>query len=806
MKWGFKITRKHMAAVVIGFFVGRAVCFEMNPLAAGFCSAVMAEGLGSVWLFLAMLAGIVSSLSFSGGITFTIYAFLFAVALKVYRGKIKRPLQNKDWISVSILTGFCLFVTQVFIWSICGRIADGGLASNLQGLSVTSIDTAEAMSLRYLWSNRKMTILAIVEALLEGVFAGSICHILLSGFSGAQWQKIKAGGDHRKLFIAGLVLFAIILYGLPGSMYATFAIAESLCYFMILWTAYAYGVMESTLVAALGGAVLAYQLSDFNVLGIVTIFGLVTGLMREMGRIGIFSGLAMAALAVSLLLPDTGLGTNSLKGLVTAGVIFLFMPRSLLHRQEKEEELSLELVQEQFGCTLREKVRDLAGGFFKLQNGLLSLKEPGLEFSNEDFSKMYLQMKENVCDQCEHKNTCYEADPNRTFRAAKSVFLALDRAGGLEKTDIPQEFADLCDNQESFMIGANLSYEKAKADQIVRQKMVESRKRLAHQVGDIALLMNEFSSEFLQETKRDESREMLLRIHMKLYQVDVGQVFICKRQQQPDLLYVVAKCRSGMIMTSSELAKHISAVYESSYCPSENCKAVVTKKYEVYPFLEEPVYYVIKGITRISMEKDKNGDNFSFLNLPDGRFVVMLSDGMGTGESAYRLSALLVELLEEFLEAGFAQDMALNLANSVMAMNMESTQFTTLDYLAVDLYCGKMRMVKIGASATFIKRGNQVEMIISTSLPAGVFSTMDYDAFEYPLQDGDLVVMVSDGVMDAVVVEEKEDYVKTLLESMKTNNPQTVADYIVEQIRQKAPMRVKDDMTVLAFTLWKKKI
>lgn len=257
-------------------------------------------------------------------------------------------------------------------------------------------------------------------------------------------------------------------------------------------------------------------------------------------------------------------------------------------------------------------------------------------------------------------------------------------------------------------------------------------------------------------------------------------------------------------MTAREMAAHISAVYHKHYRPAENCKAVITKDYEVYSFVEDPAFHVVKGIQRYAVEGRTNGDNFSYMNLEDGRFVAMLSDGMGTGKRAYDVSAALIELLEEFLEAGFDQELALKLANSVMALNFDNTAYATLDFFSMNLFTGVARLVKIGAAATFIKRGEQVETVVSTSLPAGVFSEMDCDAIELDMQDGDLVVMVSDGVMDAVIVEEKEEYIKDVLVHMDTSSPQMVAQELLSKIQEKGMSRIKDDMTVMVFSVWKK--
>ena len=54
-----------------------------------------------------------------------------------------------------------------------------------------------------------------------------------------------------------------------------------------------------------------------------------------------------------------------------------------------------------------------------------------------------------------------------------------------------------------------------------------------------------------------------------------------------------------------------------------------------------------KGCSQIS------GDSFSMMELPGGQKSAVLSDGMGAGEKAKKESQMVLDLLEELLEAGF---------------------------------------------------------------------------------------------------------------------------------------------------------
>ena len=114
-------------------------------------------------------------------------------------------------------------------------------------------------------------------------------------------------------------------------------------------------------------------------------------------------------------------------------------------------------------------------------------------------------------------------------------------------------------------------------------------------------------------------------------------------------------------------------------------------------------------------------------DLPGGRKGIALSDGMGSGEEAFRDSTMVVELLEDLLEAGFPVETAVQMMNTALVIGREEVKFCTLDVCLFDLYRGSCEFVKAGAAATFIKKKDKVEKIVSTTLPIGVIQNIEID-------------------------------------------------------------------------------
>ena len=190
------------------------------------------------------------------------------------------------------------------------------------------------------------------------------------------------------------------------------------------------------------------------------------------------------------------------------------------------------------------------------------------------------------------------------------------------------------------------------------------------------------------------------------------------------------------------------------------------------------------------------------MELPGGRQAVALSDGMGSGEEACRESTLVIELLEELLDAGFPEKTAIQMINTTLVMGREEIHYSTVDMTVFDLYTGECEIIKAGASSTFIKKKDMVEHLSSTSLPIGVMNSIEIDSVRRQLSDGDFIVMVTDGVLDALPVGEQDLLLETIIQGSAISNPKELAHYVLEQVLAWTGKEPADDMTVLAVGVW----
>ena len=189
-------------------------------------------------------------------------------------------------------------------------------------------------------------------------------------------------------------------------------------------------------------------------------------------------------------------------------------------------------------------------------------------------------------------------------------------------------------------------------------------------------------------------------------------------------------------------------------------------------------------------------------NCRGGKKAAALSDGMGAGETACKESTLVIELLEELLAAGFPEKAAVQMINTTLATGREEIHYSTVDLSVFDLYSGECEIVKAGASSTFIKKKDCVEHLSSTSLPIGVVHHIEIDSVRRKLEDGDFVIMVTDGILDALPVGEQDILLETIIQGSAIVNPKEMAHHILEQVLAWTGREPADDMTVIVVGMW----
>lgn len=192
-----------------------------------------------------------------------------------------------------------------------------------------------------------------------------------------------------------------------------------------------------------------------------------------------------------------------------------------------------------------------------------------------------------------------------------------------------------------------------------------------------------------------------------------------------------------------------------------------------------------------------SGDSAVTGPLSRGRFLLALSDGMGVGREAAVQSGETVKLLQQLLDAGFNTEVAVRTVNSVLLLRGPGDSFATVDLAVLDLTTGRAEFVKVGAAPSFLKRGNDVTLVKMPSVPVGIVTEIEVEPEFRNLRDGDIIVMVSDGILDVARDEaDKERWVLEHLGREQTADPEELAERLLARALDLTPAP-EDDLTVV---------
>lgn len=342
-------------------------------------------------------------------------------------------------------------------------------------------------------------------------------------------------------------------------------------------------------------------------------------------------------------------------------------------------------------------------------------------------------------------------------------------------------------------------------NEIWKNRMEESRGAIAMQLKEMANILKDCAATTYSFVNMGAQREKLIRLKLKNMGIIVKKIVVLNNRKGINEVNITLKAGNGKCVTIRQLEEAISKSFGKSYRLHKDVGSVVKHEYITYNLIEEPNYFIMYGVAKQGRDGSGiSGDNFSCVELKSGQTLLSVSDGMGHGLKAYKESEMVLTLLEELMESGFSEEASLRLINSVFMVDGRDVNPASLDMGIIDMYSGVCDFLKIGAASTFVKRGGWVEAIRSGSMPIGSDASVDIESTSKKLYDGDYIIMMSDGIVDAIEDADKERYISGILMDIEATNPTDMAKQIMDKIDRDNKNTVNDDMLVMVAGIWDK--
>lgn len=521
--------------------------------------------------------------------------------------------------------------------------------------------------------------------------------------------------------------------------------------------------------------------------------GLLAGAASRFGRIPTALCYLVVTALVSVTSPTARMLQISLAENLLACLIVLVLPARVVQfvqparegtaAQTSTERMALRMHMERFAQALREIGETTREVSRKLNSMHLC--------SVED---VWQHTLDTVCRKCPRRYRCWQSEFDQTMDAVNNCMLILRREGQLESGQIPAPLREVCRVPDELAAALTAGYVRYQAELGSRRKVSQIRGVVTDQFEGLAMLVEELSGRWESYCCRDSRLEEKAQSCLTAQGLDPGEI-CCSLDRENRLLMdceinPLKLPRLDKTALALEMGELLGRELELPQVRTVGGHAYLS-------WQERAVYTMDWGSSQLTETGSKiTGDAYRSLTTDTGRFVLILSDGMGTGGNAAVDSAMTSDLLRRLLEAGVGCDAALKIVNSALLLKSGEETLATADVAAVDLFTGRAEFYKAGAAPTFLVKNGRAGYVQSDSLPAGILEGAAFEKSSLTLREGDRLVLVSDGVTATGA-----DWVKSQLEAGASSSPQQLAESLAKTARERQQPGREDDITVLVAEL-----
>ncbi|MGL4362865.1 MAG: stage II sporulation protein E [Cellulosilyticaceae bacterium] len=648
----------------------------------------------------------------------------------------------------------------------------------------------------------------IATSILEALAGVGLCFIFHYGINVLKEQRRTP--LTTKETISMILIFACVLGGfldfyISVPLFKEIYFKDVLVFSVVAAVVYLGGTTLGVTIGMVISSILViidYVPAEYT--GVFGVSALMGGLFRPLGKVGVMIGIGIGQVIGFVIFNDGKIDMPLIGAFAVAFIISFIIPKSYFGMaywfQEKriEENEKEHLVRVQYLIT--ERLRHVVGGFEKLGKSFRSVQKPELEYTPKRLNAIIEETGEKLCEFCSMRNFCWKQDLKNTYAQAYEMIGVIEKQGFISKRDIPSMFSSHCLHAENFAYILSYKLDLLKQDIVWKNKFLENRSLVSEELSAIAETLKTLIQDIDQELYFNKEQEKNLKEMLIAQGIKVRDVMVLENNKKLHSIDVYTNSQESKI---SEIDICEQVIEKCVECP------VVLEKHECknkgchYVFSVKNTYQIISG-SAICAKEGISGDVHTCMELGDEQYLLALADGMGSGMLAYEESAAAMEMLEDFMESGFRKELAVKMINAALILKANDEIFSTMDITVIDRRTGVAEFLKAGASTSFILRDGEVITVRTSSLPVGIIKDVELEVKKVQLQSGDIIIMVTDGLLQSDTdVLGKEETFKHFIKEVQANDPQYLADCLMQKSKALLGVKERDDMTIVVARIWK---
>lgn len=755
---------RYLLPVVLAFLISRASLVDkLTPFGIAFITAYILAGKFNMYMLASSILGILSIHGLAG----MDYIITLAILTIIYR--FVEKLRQYSLIVSAIITS-CIFAAFMSLYGMLFK---------------------EFLFYDFLIIGFE----ALIVFTLTYIFSYTI---------DAKFQRLGANERLISIFIT----LALVLSGFNELNIYGISIKNLIGIVIILYTAYKKGAFVGSAVGITLGIISYVSQPQMPfILSIYGLAGLLAGIFKEQGKIGSILGFVLGNGIISFYINGYGISFINLRELILSILIFTLSYKAMDKLLSGYiEDIAVNRKEKAYSLKKDEMIVNKLNEISEVFNEIGETFRKSVEENNINVKEVYGMIDiaaNNVCANCAMRNFCWGKRFYTTYNSMFKITSLLEEKAPITKDTLPKAIQDYCIKKEDVVKELKVQYEMLKLNNMWKDRIIQNRLLVSEQLEGVSNIIKDMVKDIYINPVFKEDVEEILYNDLRKNKIDVVDVIVAELYKDNIEVYLEVENVYADRNREKDMVKIVS---ESLGMPMKLEKNIDREKKEkhIFKLIKSNRYSALTEVASKANSKNNiSGDSFTFGEGHNIHFAA-ISDGMGIGKKASKESNMAINLLEKFLEAKFDKELALKTINSILMLKSNDEMCTTLDISMIDLYSGKLQLIKTGAPATFIKKKDRVEVINSQSLPVGILEDVDFNIYEEYLEDGDIIIMMSDGVLEAnAKVDNTERWIKDLIAGIGSLNPKTIAEEIIKVASELTDDENRDDMTVLVTKVWK---
>ena len=570
--------------------------------------------------------------------------------------------------------------------------------------------------------------------------------------------------------------------------------------YLIMVVALTGGVTAATSAGVLTG--IFYSFSHLNVMPLVgnyALAGLIAGNFKKQNKLGVSLGFLVSNLIYVIFLIEPGYIIALVKESLLASLFLFLTPKNMISYFDifdEQTDLNYTLEDRKLNSFINQRIKRFSHLFNELSAAFAEVT-PVKEKEEENIGVFLDLITDKVCKKCDLYQSCWYQSFYDTYQGMFKLLSIAENRGEVEVKDLEKIMPGSCFRKVKLASAINQFVRMYELNSYWESKMNDNKHILLDQLSGMAKVIDDLAAELTIDIQPEERLKTKACSILKDAGLVIKDISVTNYNNE-QLEFTIRKrscggkddCIKKMLpLLNNKLGHNLDLVWSE-------CGVELDKPSCVCQLAPGPKYRFMTGVATASSDQKVSGDNYTFFKLKEEKFIAILSDGMGIGTKAFKESKGAVTLLKNMLQSGLQYESALKTINSILGIRSTEEIFATVDLLSVDLVTAEAEFSKVGSVSSFIKRGQEINMIKSTSLPVGILNQIEIEPTNLQLYDGDFIIMITDGILESEQnLTIKEEWIIKLLKNNLIDDPNSLAQYILQKAQQNSINN--DDMTVL---------